>query len=202
MVSWAGLLRWRELSLSLIYTASNTTITCSNISDALLLRVGMRVISSNFTAGFAIIQSINSIAGTFVVSNVSTASNTQTSDVRFEYQFEFPPNEDSDDQIQSESTVQRSLSGIEQVQTFHLRINRQIQYNFITKNDRDFLMSDFFKNWSLQGKEFRYRETDTENFKTYQLQSYQFTNSRTVKKHPSFLYSLNLNIKRSEAISS
>lgn len=196
ILPWAGTLDWKVYTIEADTTDGDTTIEVDP-SDAELIEEGMQVTGPNIPDE-TVVVSVDPDTGLVEISNAPTSDESGVElEFFFRYQFEFPPSQDTDDQDNAKQAVQTSLSGIQQVQTFHIEVERNITYNMLTREQRDLLRVEFFEKWALLGFTFRYRDDETlGSFQNYQLNRFAFTNARTVKKHPAYLYSLNLNIRR------
>ena len=89
------------------------------------------------------------------------------------------------------------------MQSNFVEYTRSLSFDFLTYQERDELLNDFFVDWAAYGKEFRfYYDQDDAPFLNYELSDFAPKYGRTVKKHPYFLYSFDMKLRRVEGLTS
>jgi hypothetical protein len=184
-------LEWNEISQSATRTAGNATL--SGMASTVGIVAGMIATGTGIPTGATVI----STTATSVTLSVN-ASASGTSVVAFfeRYDFQYPPTKDSEDSRRPNQAVATSLSGIRQVQTNFIEIERSLDFGFVNPTDADKLRTNFYV-FAVTGKAFRYfQDKDVNSFLSYELKRASYDQVRQVKKHPNFLYSISFIFRR------
>lgn len=188
-------IEWNEVIVTGTVTGAPTP-TITGIADTSEILVGMAV------------TGVGIPVDTFVFSKtISTVTLTKNATVNgtaifafFErFDFTYPPSIDTEDVIKPQNHVTPALSGKQQVITDFFEAVRDLQFGFLTDAQRNTLRDDFYLAWSGLGREFRYFQDKADSlFEDVELEDFQFSTPRQVKKHPLFLHSLRMKTRRIE----
>jgi hypothetical protein len=185
-------LEYNEQILTGTISSGSPTITALADTDDLV--TGMYITGVDIPAGTTV---IGKTATTVTMSANATGSATESIAFFERFDFTYPPFKDEGEQEKNIEQVSKSLSGVEQVIVNYIEVTRPLEFNHITKTDRDTLNTRFFRNTAYLGREFRYFPDKADSsYETYTLATRQWKQKRTVKKHPDFLYQLSFNFRR------
>jgi len=187
-------LEWNDIT-GLTGNTTNNDPNVTGISSTESLRVGMIVTGVGIPAGTRIVsKTLTSV----VLSQNATATGSAVALTFFErLDFTYPPKTDTEEKMKPQQKITTALSGIQQVQTDHIEAERDLEFWFLNQADADLLKDTFYLLWAVYGKSFRYYpdQDDTVVFE-YSLNKLDFQRVRQVKKHPEFLYKINLSFWR------
>jgi hypothetical protein len=192
MALWIPKLEWNDVEV--IGDLTITSPTISNIASTAEINVGMIAQGTGIPTGAAVISK----TATSVTLNIAVTTSASSATVDFfeRFEFQYPPVKDSEEIIQPRNVVSVSLSGVTQVQTNHVEVLRNTEHWFVKQADADKLKNNFFE-FALYGNKFRYYpDKDETPFNDWILKEYRFDRDRQVKKHPNFLYKLDLKFTR------
>lgn len=163
----------------------------ANTSDIL---VGMTVTGNGVVAGSTV---LSKTATTVTLSSPLSATNAGVLfTFFFRFDFTYPAVTDTDLVLDAKEKVTKSLSGITQVQIDYIEETRSMLFDFLTGMDLAALKT-FFSTWAVYGKVFTYFPDKADSVSAiYETSGFKFAPKRTVKKHPSFLYSLAISFRR------
>lgn len=188
------------IEINPIEFAGDTTsgsATISNIADTSQLSADMRVYGPGIPYG-AVILSKTSDSITLDQNATATAAGVSL-EALTRFSFVYPPVLDDGEQLESDQVITDALSGIRQTVVNYFELKRRLRFNFLTKSEKDELLDVFLKPWILLGNEFRYFEDkDVNEYLTYTNDAQRVSIQRTVKKHPDYLYQIELNFRRKE----
>ena len=192
-------IEWNDLESQGDTTALSPII--ANISDTSKFKVGMVVSGVGIPTDSVILSKTSS---TITLDQDATITGASVQLALLErIDFRFPPVKDSEDQPKANVSSIVSLSGIRQVQSNFIEYTRSLSFDFLTYQERDELINDFFVDWAAYGKEFRFfYDQDDSPYTNYELSDFQPKFGRTVKKHPYFLYSFDMKFRRVEGLAS
>lgn len=185
-------LEWNFLSKT---GNTHSTTMIDGIASTALILVGMVVTGAGIPENTTV---LSKGANSVLLSKSATATSGGVSLSFFQrHEFEFPPEKDSDNQIDPQEKVTTSLSGIRQVQIDYLEEKRDLEFGFLTSDEHLDLRENFYVAWAVYGNEFRYYPDKADSsYEIYELSDFKFAPKRQVKKHPSFLYSLVIKLRR------
>ncbi len=185
-------IEWNEIS---IVGDTHTTTTVDGIADTSDIKVGMIVTGSGIQAGTTV---ISKAANSMVLSLAATSTLSDITLTLFErFDFEFPPELDSEEKRTPKNTVKESLAGLIQVQTNYVEVTRDLKFGMLLHTDKDTLMMDFYDDYAVYGNSFRYfYDKNDSGYVTYELEKYPLTTPRRAKKHPYFLYDMAFTFRR------
>lgn len=171
--------------------------TISNIVDTSQIAADMRIYGAGIPYGAVV---VSKTADSVTLDQVVTAAATGVSlEALTRFSFVYPPVLDDGEQLESNQVITDALSGIRQTVVNYFELKRRLRFNFLTKSEKDELLDVFLKPWILLGSEFRYFEDKEVNeYLTYTNDGQRVPIQRTVKKHPDYLYQIELNFRRSE----
>lgn len=111
--------------------------------------------------------------------------------------FNYPPEDDSDEQFEGIKNETIAISGIRQVSINHVEVTRQVHLSFLTLSQLNQL-KDFFTNWAVFGQPFTWfvHQEDTSSDITYECADQKFPIVRRIPKSTFFLYDITFNFRR------
>lgn len=173
-------------------TSGNPTI--SGITSTAGINAGMIANGTGIpTDAVVISKTVNS-----VTLNVN-ATLSGTSAVNFveRIDFDYPPSDDTEEELKPKQSITESLSGLTQVVTDYLEAFRTVEMGFLTVTVADKLKDNFYL-YAYKGQSFRWfpDKAFPASFQTYELGKWDFSRDRQVKKHPSFLYRIKMTFRR------
>ena len=184
-------LEWNDQSVTATLTSGSPTL--SGISSTAEINVGMIASGTGIPSGAAVIS--KTVSSVTLSANATSSGSYAISFVE-RIDFDFPPTDDTEEQLKPKQTVTKSLSGLTQVVTDYVEAFRSVTLGFISSTVADKLRDNFFEYASL-GNSFRWFEDKAiGSSKTYELNRYEFSRDRQIKKHPSFLYEIKLSFRR------
>lgn len=185
-------LEWNENNLSGTTSSGSPIIT--GIADTSLLKTGMVVKGTNLVDGSEI---IDISASTITLDTDATGTGATSVTALYRFEFNYPPSADTEDKITTKNKITTSLSGLRQKQTEYIEATRDLVFDFLTKDQRITLQNLFYLGWASPGNTFKFfLDKDDSEFTIYELNNYAFAPGRQVKKHPYFLYKLNMSFRR------
>ena len=184
-------IEWKENS-----TTGDTNSGSPDITAAVLTtyaEVGMIIEGTGIPAGTTI---LSKTATTITMSANATATNTGITVTFFKrFDFEYPPTDDDDEQLDINSTEVTSLSGIKQTQLNFIQSVRSLGFDLLDTADYAVLKQFFID--TATGAEFRYfPDQDDVDYTTVTLASKKFDPKRRTKKHPDFTRAVKFSIRR------
>lgn len=185
-------LEWNDIQISGTTTSGNDQIT--GILSTSSVKEGMIIEGVGIPAGTRIVSKTPT---SVQLSQDATASGSNTFDLFERYDFQYPPKKDSEGQIKPSQKITTALSGVTQIQTDHIEEERSLEFGFVTSDDADTLREDFYLQWAVYGKAFRYfYDKDDSAFVEYELNTFNYAQNREIKKHPYFLYGIKFSFRR------
>lgn len=184
-------LEWNDQSVTATRVSGNPVL--SSISSTAAINVGMIASGTGIPSGATVLsKTVNSVTLS------KNASLSGTSAIAFveRIDFDFPPTFDTEEQYTPKQTITESLSGLQQTVTSYLEATRVVKLNFVTTAIADKLKLNFYL-YVYKGSAFRYyADKDVIDFNTYELDVRKYARTRTVKKHPAFLYETQMTFRR------
>jgi len=187
-------LEWNDIT-GLTGDTTNNDPNVTGISSTERIREGMIVTGVGIPAETRIVsKTLTSV----VLSQNATASGSAVALTFFErLDFVYPPKFDSEEKLKPQQKITTALSGVQQIQTDHLKAERELEFWFLTQEDADLLKQWFYIGWAVYGRSFRYYpDQDDSVVFEYTLNKFDFQRDRQVKKHPEFLYKLKFSFRR------
>jgi hypothetical protein len=191
---WIPKIEWAETTKTGDTTNGNPTI--GNLTSTADIFVGMNVSGSGIPLDAQVIsKTANSVTlNTDAISSASSVSLV----FKFVHEFIYPPVSDTEEKFNPRNTASRSLSGLSQVVTNYIEVERNLEFGFINQTDADKLKEKFYLLWASKGNEFTYwPDKDEAPFYIYELSDYSFERVRQIKKHPNFKYLMTFKFRRS-----
>lgn len=186
-------LEWNEVVVTGT-VAGAPTPTITGIASTTNILAGMIATGVGIPANTTVLSKTLS---TVTLSQSATVNGTASFTFFQRFDFTYPPTRDTEDVLKSRNHVSTSISGLQQVVTDHVEFVRDLDFGFLTQTERNTLRDTFFRTWSVFGYQFRYFQDKADaTFQTVELESYDFTSPRQVKKHPEFLYGLKMKTRR------
>ena len=191
MSLWIPRLEWNDQTVTGTTAIGSPTIT--GISSTAAINAGMIASGSGIPANSVV---VSKTASSVTLNNNCTAAATISVTFFERYDFEFPPVEDSEEIWKPKQTVTDSLNGTTQITTLFLEATRQLKFFFINQTDADKLRDNFYR-YAYKGYFFRFfPDKDEVPVYSMQLERFDFSRARQVKKHPNFKYSINFTFRR------
>lgn len=194
MANYIPKLQYGNVTTSATVTAGSTTIT--NILDASTLLPDMVISCANIPAGTTL-TFIDTALGTATMSAAATSGGTGVSmDIYFEIVFTYPPEGTPSESSTATRTVTPSLSGIVQTVLNYVEIKFAPTFKLLDQTTAD-LLQTFYENWAVQGKVFRWFESnDLSQYVEYTYDQDGFNTERTSWTGSGYLYSLDMAFRR------
>ena len=167
-------IQWNNVDLTGDLSSGSAVI--SNIADTSEVVVGMFINGLNIPDNTSV---LSKTTNTVTMSAGKTATGNATGQAiyfGYEVQFDYPPIEKNGEILDSKSTVNVSLSGVRQVSTNYIEVNRKLVFSFLSPAIYA-LVETFAKNWGIYGKSFRYFENKTSltGYVIYELDGLNFS---------------------------
>jgi hypothetical protein len=191
MANYIPRLEWNPRSVTATRTASDPVL--ASIASTTEINVGMIASGTGIPSGAEVIsKTVNSVT----LSANATLSGTSVINFVERLDFDFPPSKDSEEEYKPKQTITESLSGLQQTVTNFLEATRKITVDFLTTAKADKLKTNFYI-YVYKGNTFTYYpDKDEAPSFTYELDKRDFARIRQVKKHPLFLYQLQMSFRR------
>jgi len=175
-------------------TTANLSPTLTSIASTVQISAGMNVRGAGIQADTKVISTGPT---TVLMDKNATAGATVSIEFYFPIEFDYQPIEKNGAQLDAKERVATSISGTRQTSIDFIEENRALVFSFITESIY-LLMKDFFQDWALFGKTFRYYEDKTLTpFTDYELAEYKFTPEKVAPKSVStFVWNVPLKMRR------
>lgn len=132
----------------------------NDIEDTSEIEVGMFVRAAGVPSG-ALVGTVGANSVTLASGVLATASNGDTPiKFGFEVLFQYPPIEETGENLEPKSTVTEALSGIRQVAEHYLEGVRKLKFSFLSQSIYT-LLDTFLRTHGTKGKAFRYYADQT-----------------------------------------
>lgn len=145
-------IQWANTQVEGTTTQGSDEITF--INDTSSIQVGMLLDDPEFPEGTKVIQ-VN--ANSVQVSNTASAASTSNRHYYFQIAFRYPPQDDDGETIRASDKDEESLSGVRQVINYFIEYRRDLNFSFLTREEKDSLLN-FFATHAALGESFRYFE--------------------------------------------
>ena len=191
MSLWIPRLEWNDQTISGTTAIGSPTIT--GISSTASINAGMIASGAGVPLNSVV---VSKTASSVTLNNNCTAAATVNITFFERYDFEFPPTKDTEERLKPKQTVTDSLDGTQQITTLFLEATRELEFGFVSQNDADKLKDNFYF-YAYKGYFFRYfPDKDELPVFSMQLERFDFSRTRQIKKHPYFKYSIGFTFRR------
>lgn len=191
MSLWIPRLEWNDQTVTGTTAIGSPTIT--GISSTASINAGMVASGSGIPSNSVV---VSKTASSVTLNKNCTAAATISATFFERYDFEFPPTKDTEERLRPKQTITDSLDGTQQITTLFLEATRELEFGFVNQTDADKLKDNFYL-YAYKGYFFRYFP-DKDELPVYsmQLERFDFTRTRQIKKHPNFKYIIGFVFRR------
>lgn len=189
-----GIPKIEYLNLSTTGDLTAESATVSNIATA-GIEVGMAVRGAGIPSGVTVeTLSIGSL--TLSKQAMGTAAGVEL-EFAHVVEFEYPPADDGDEDLEASEQVSTSLSGARQVSVDHVIGVMRPEFSFLSQPIFEKLRT-FVQNHGIFGRSFRYfPDKDESEFRTYELATFRFSPKKVVARGDNeYLWKVPLEMRR------
>jgi hypothetical protein len=185
-------IEWDKKTINGTSTIGSSTIT--GVANTSSISVGMIVQDSAFPYPSLV---VSKTATTITLDHTATSNKTGAFDFYRRFDFTYPAKKDQGEQLKVNQSKAFSLSGVQQTITNYIEAERNLTFSFLTLSEKTTIQNDFFVAWAAYGKSFRYFNDKENNVPTsYQMDTSDWKQTRIIKKHPDYLYEIDLKFRR------
>jgi hypothetical protein len=189
-----------KLQYKVVATTGATVLgdgTLSSIADTTDIVVGMFARGTGVPTG-ALVGSKTANTVTLAAGVLSTATGSGVAlTFGYEVEFDYPPVEDTGENLETKATVSESLSGIKQTSVNYIEGTRKLKFSFLSPALK-LLVDSFLSDSAMLGEDFRYYDDKTvDSYVTYSLETLKVAPRKIASRGANaYVWEVPLNFRR------